>query len=348
MFTTSTYFIALISSSASVIHCFNIYSNIQLLRAKHSVAPSYNRFIFCSKSHEINELTSNTAEVHPSTSTVLRRKRRSSREATSIHESNVDPSTNSTSNKVKTSQVRTLEPVYWREERDSITIEHHQELSNLKNYSVSIHDYLNSPLLNQTSGPVIITKRIQFQVHGNPLPLRRHRTAHGFMYNPSAAAQRKFQEVVMSMLPKDFMKPLEDNIPDPYNHSELENIISPFFQADEQLSVHIIFYMKRPKTHFVAGKSESRRIRSIYQGLLPHRSKTDVDNLAKFVLDSLNGLLYVDDRQIVSLHLTKLLHSEDDFKGLTRICIENLHESHVMSYLDRYHHVSEFYSSKRE
>ncbi len=57
--------------------------------------------------------------------------------------------------------------------------------------------------------------------------------------------------------------------------------------------------MKRPKTHFVSSNPQSGWIRQLYEGLIPHRSKIVVDNLAKFVLDSLNGLLYVDDRQII-------------------------------------------------
>ena len=35
-------------------------------------------------------------------------------------------------------------------------------------------------------------------------------------------------------------------------------------------------------------------------------SKPDIDNVAKAVLDALNGVAYEDDRQVVSLHVTKL------------------------------------------
>jgi Holliday junction resolvase RusA-like endonuclease len=34
--------------------------------------------------------------------------------------------------------------------------------------------------------------------------------------------------------------------------------------------------------------------------------KPDLDNLAKSVLDGLNGVVYLDDSQLVSLHITKV------------------------------------------
>lgn len=38
----------------------------------------------------------------------------------------------------------------------------------------------------------------------------------------------------------------------------------------------------------------------------PDTSKPDIDNVAKAVLDALNGVAYEDDRQVVSLNVTKL------------------------------------------
>jgi hypothetical protein len=154
------------------------------------------------------------------------------------------------------------------------------------------------------------------------------------MYNPSAADQRLFRDVVVSMLPIDLV-PNEVMSPDVSIHnltSFNQPMVYPFFQDREHLMVHILFYMKRPKTHFVGSNPQRGRIRKDFQGMLPHRSKVDVDNLAKFVLDSLNGLLYVDDRQVTSLHVAKLLHSDGDYQGLTKVWIENIHEHNVESF----------------
>ena len=55
--------------------------------------------------------------------------------------------------------------------------------------------------------------------------------------------------------------------------------------------------------------------------LSSHRSrrvtggKTDVDNLLKFFMDSLNGICYDDDRQIVSVKATKVYDGVGEGEG---------------------------------
>lgn len=41
-------------------------------------------------------------------------------------------------------------------------------------------------------------------------------------------------------------------------------------------------------------------------------SKPDIDNVAKAVLDALNGVAYDDDKQVVSLHVTKLPRTRNE------------------------------------
>lgn len=65
------------------------------------------------------------------------------------------------------------------------------------------------------------------------------------------------------------------------------------------LSVSIVFYLPIPK-------SASKKAReAIKQGITKHTKKPDLDNMAKSVLDALNGLAYKDDSQIYSLTLYK-------------------------------------------
>ena len=40
----------------------------------------------------------------------------------------------------------------------------------------------------------------------------------------------------------------------------------------------------------------------------PHHKKPDLSNLIKFVEDALIGILFVDDRQITTIHATKIYH----------------------------------------
>jgi Holliday junction resolvase RusA-like endonuclease len=55
------------------------------------------------------------------------------------------------------------------------------------------------------------------------------------------------------------------------------------------------FWFQRPKSHGKKRREEPR-----------HLQKPDLDNLAKAVLDSLNGLAWVDDSQIYRLLVEKV------------------------------------------
>jgi Holliday junction resolvase RusA-like endonuclease len=51
---------------------------------------------------------------------------------------------------------------------------------------------------------------------------------------------------------------------------------------------------------------------------LSDRRRKDLDNLSKGVLDALNGIVFVDDRQIVDLHLQK--YYDKDNPGVS-VCV---------------------------
>ena len=64
--------------------------------------------------------------------------------------------------------------------------------------------------------------------------------------------------------------------------------------------------MKRPKSHYRTGK---------YEGIvkdqwikIPHTKKPDIDNLIKYVLDSLSGQngFFLDDNQVYTIYAEKL------------------------------------------
>jgi len=155
---------------------------------------------------------------------------------------------------------------------------------------------------------------VRFRIRGRPRPLQRHRTSRGFMYNPSYKFQTSFRSLVHDM----FFTGMDNNgvIVDDGDCEDLP----PMFAPDKSLAVTIAFRMKRPKKHFVGSKQESGRLREKDSCQIT-LSKTDVDNLAKFVLDSLIGVMYEDDRQIISLHVTKLFDNDDACLGSTEVCI---------------------------
>ena len=70
----------------------------------------------------------------------------------------------------------------------------------------------------------------------------------------------------------------------------------------------LVFTFARPKSHRTA-KGALRKgapVRHVY--------KPDTDNLAKFVMDALNGTYYHDDSQVCALHVIKRYGSENSVR----------------------------------
>ncbi|HBI7100935.1 RusA family crossover junction endodeoxyribonuclease [Clostridium perfringens] len=61
----------------------------------------------------------------------------------------------------------------------------------------------------------------------------------------------------------------------------------------------IIAYYKIPKSY------SKKRVQAIRDGLEEPTKKPDIDNIAKIILDSLNGIAYKDDSQIIELRVIK-------------------------------------------
>ena len=117
---------------------------------------------------------------------------------------------------------------------------------------------------------------IRFTTYQKPTPLKRPRFFHGHAFDPSKKDKKLWLKNVMQHVPK-----------------------KPF---TEPLNVMLQFYFKRPKSHFRTGK---------YSGIRKEKAPKfndkipDIDNLAKFVLDAMNGVFYKDDKQICQLHCSK-------------------------------------------
>ena len=58
------------------------------------------------------------------------------------------------------------------------------------------------------------------------------------------------------------------------------------------LDVELEFYLQRPK--------------SLPKKIQHHTKKPDIDNLAKSVMDALEGIIYVNDAQVIALRVYKL------------------------------------------
>lgn len=81
------------------------------------------------------------------------------------------------------------------------------------------------------------------------------------------------------------------------------------FAVDEPVSATIIAAFGIPKS-----ASKKRKVEMMAGNVLPTK-KPDTDNIAKIVLDALNGLAYPDDKQVVELHVIK----EYDLEGCVTV-----------------------------
>jgi Holliday junction resolvase RusA-like endonuclease len=135
---------------------------------------------------------------------------------------------------------------------------------------ISIEDSVD--IINGTWSP----RSIYLIVPGEPRPLSRHMFSRGRMYNPSAKYQKDFLEVAKPFLP-----------PNP--------LTGP-------LNAEILFYFSRPKSHYRTGKYNNELKKSAPSF---HSGRCDLDNLIKFVLDSLNKHAYEDDSQISVIRSAK-------------------------------------------
>lgn len=91
--------------------------------------------------------------------------------------------------------------------------------------------------------------------------------------------------------------------------SSYENLVrlsfisaNPYYEMIDQnipLKAKIKAYYYIPKSY-----TKKKRL-EIEKGLARPMKKPDLDNIAKIILDSLNGVAYIDDKQIVELEIKK-------------------------------------------
>ena len=136
-------------------------------------------------------------------------------------------------------------------------------------------------------------------VPGNPVAMPRPRVQwrRKFFHNPASNKVTAFKAIVKAAIPAT------------------QNAV--VFPSGVPLTVSIAFHMRRPNTDFVGGN----RLAGALKGAAPAARPIgpDIDNLAKFILDGLNGVLFQDDRQVVQLTALKLLDNEQGCNGRTVI-----------------------------
>lgn len=88
------------------------------------------------------------------------------------------------------------------------------------------------------------------------------------------------------------------------------------FSSDKALAVEIVLYYVRPKSMTKAKRLLAQR------GILRPIVKPDVDNVAKAILDALNGVAFADDRQIVQVTCEKWYDITEENEGFASVTIK--------------------------
>jgi Holliday junction resolvase RusA-like endonuclease len=122
-------------------------------------------------------------------------------------------------------------------------------------------------------------KSLVFSIPKTPHAQRRVRfTKMGRTYSPNVAEEQWAIQHIIEQLPEDF-----------------EIITGP-------VAVFIVASFERPKSHYGTGRNAGKLKKSAPKHCM---NSKDFDNIGKHICDSMNKLVYKDDRQIVDGQIVK-------------------------------------------
>lgn len=158
--------------------------------------------------------------------------------------------------------------------------------------------------------------RIYFTIQGAPVALSRPRIRFGYrlfgarvgfgrpLYNPSQHKLTVFRQLLVGMI-----------------DSHSSQFVLPLMEPSVPLEAVITFRIRRPNSHFVNSKRN--------RGLRTNAPRTyvvgklDLDNLVKFTLDAIGGVVYTTDGQICDISCRKVW---DEGHGSTTCVVSKLEE----------------------
>jgi Holliday junction resolvase RusA-like endonuclease len=135
-----------------------------------------------------------------------------------------------------------------------------------------------------------VTFQVLFNIYGDPVPKKRPRfTKTGRTYTPKETMTYEAEVAKMAKTAMGSTDPLETPV-----------------------AVYIYVALPIPPSY------SKKRSEACLTGFEKPCKKPDLDNLVKSVLDGMNGIVYQDDCQIVSLHATKRYDSVASVNVLVR------------------------------
>lgn len=125
-----------------------------------------------------------------------------------------------------------------------------------------------------------------FEWEGDPIPQARPRLGKYGAYNPQANEKIAARWILKNQYRQDVSK--------------------------QPISINVIYYIKIPQ------KTNKNQKAEMAQGLIFPTKKPDIDNLLKFTLDVMQGIVFDDDNQVVRVTASKC-YAE---KPRTRVVME--------------------------
>ena len=117
------------------------------------------------------------------------------------------------------------------------------------------------------------------------------RTELFFPFEPKAKGRPRFTRTGHTYTPQ-ITRDYEKQIGDFYKENTSDYYDSP-------IKVSLVFYMPIPKN------TSKKKMELMKSGAIRHTKKPDSDNLAKAVLDGINGVAFEDDKLITELRIKK-------------------------------------------
>ena len=139
------------------------------------------------------------------------------------------------------------------------------------------------------------------------------------MYNPSLTAQNNFRDAVLDGMGR--MGWVSDPVEDDFEDGDNSKPRFSTLLGAELLEMTIVFKMRRPRIHYRNGIAVPERLKPLVKASASNDfdmitgGRVDLDNLTKFVMDSLNEVVYDDDRQVAKLKVLKVYDSDGDGSG---------------------------------
>ena len=165
-----------------------------------------------------------------------------------------------------------------------------------------------------SSPPVVGKKFLRIRVDGAPKAKKRMAPGRGkrgpnapqIIYNPGKKDEEAFRQAIRDAIEN--------------NSEQFEDIMK---EMQGPCRVCLTFGLKRLQTHYVKKGEKPLVIKEEFMHTLP-RKTPDIDNLVKFVLDSIqNNVIIKNNRYVITINATKE-YVKDGSDGYTELTVEKI------------------------